>query len=198
MTTPWVVAFVVLWAFVVLLALLVLGSLRQVGSLLERAEAGLAAAARSLIRAGLAPGTKVPPFAAEIIDGSRFTEADLHGTRTVVLFLDSACQSCGQFVHDLTTGYVPSLDAQLVVVSDDRGEAARWAAEGVTVLVQEDRSLAQIFESDRTPHAFVVDENGRVILRGTPNDWDLLRDLARSTEEGGGQEPKVPAAVAAS
>jgi hypothetical protein len=61
------------------------------------------------------------------------------------------------------------------------------------VLVQEDRSLAHLFESAATPHAFVVDHDARVLASGTPNDWDRLRELVTRAERGGGLTEKLPA-----
>lgn len=195
----WVVAFVALWALVILLGLLVLGTLRRLTPLIERAEANLAAAAISASPGGLEPGTVVPAFSGRQADGRVFTEADLTGSDSIVLFVSVACQSCERFIRDLTRTRVPELGARLVVVTDEQDQASELAAStGVVVLVQENRSIARVFESSATPHTFVLDESRRVLASGTPNDWSRLRQLVARSERGGGSKSDVAAASVAS
>jgi hypothetical protein len=198
MSGPWIAAFVALWALVIVLAFLVLGTLRRMAPLLERTEARLAAATQRAEPSGLQPGAIVPAFEAEVFGGGRFTDADLHGARTILLFLGPSCQACERLVDDLDTGRVPELRARLVVVAHDADEAAGFAAGGVTALVQDDRSLARVFESDRVPHAFVIAEGGTVLASGSPNDWEGVQNLLRDSEKGGGRESDIAAAVGAS
>lgn len=198
MSVPWIAAFVALWVVVILLGFLVLGTLRRLAPLIERTEASLSEAAQIVPATGLPRGAMVPAFAAEELGGARFTHSELRGSRKVLLFLGSSCQACERFVHDLRQGSVPDLGARLVVVADDAGEARRFpAANGVTVLVQEDHSLTRLFESDRVPHAFIV-EDGRVLANGWPNDWEGLRNLLIEAQEGGDRESDVAAAAVAS
>ncbi|CAN5217968.1 hypothetical protein BH18ACT12_BH18ACT12_24380 [soil metagenome] len=199
MTAPWIAAFVALWAVVLLLGLLVVGTLRRLVPIIERTQRSLASAGQSATLSGLPPGTTVPAFAIREISGDLFAESDLRGSRTTVLFLGSSCNACEGFVRDLSDGRVPHLQARLVVVADEAEEARGLAtAPGVTLLVQEDRSLARVFESDRVPHAFVIDEEGRVLASGWPNDWEGLQSLVESAEKGGGRENDVTAAAIAS
>lgn len=198
MSTPWVAAFLALWAIVILLAFIVLGTLRRLVPLLERAEASLATANDTARRSGLSPGTPVPAFSARELGGATFTDADLRGSTTIVFFLGSACAACGRFVDDFRAARVPNLGARLVVVADVLEEAENFDAAGVTVLLQRNRSLARVFESDRVPHAFVINEDGHVLANGWPNDWERLEALVREAEEGGGRESDFSSAVVAS
>jgi hypothetical protein len=197
MTGPWIAAIVALWAVVILLGFLVLGTLRRLAPVLERAEASLRVAAGHGTVSGLPPGTLVPRFVASEISGDRFTDADLRGSRTIVLLLGSSCRACERFVADLVSGSVPNFEARLVVVADNPVEAREFVASGATVLVQEDESLARVFESDRVPHAFVIGNDGRVLASGWPNDWDGLQNLL-SEETGGDRESEIAAAAVAS
>lgn len=199
MTAPWIAAFVALWILVLILGLLVLGTLRRLVPLMERFEANVSSGAASPSPGGLSPGTVVPPFRAQEVGGDEFTDADLRGSRTIVLFLGSSCRACERFVRDLVKGRVPALEARLVAVSDDLGAARQLArSEDVTVLVEERRSLARVFESHATPHAFVVGEDGTVLASGTPNDWKRLSDLVARAEKGGGRTSETAAAPVAS
>lgn len=198
MTGLWIAAFVALWALVVVLGLLVLGTLRRLAPLIERVDVSLHAAATDSIR-GLQPGATPSPFMAESIDGLVFTEVDLRGSTTVVLFLGSTCGACERLAEDLESGSVPGLGARLLVVADrlDWAHALAGSAQ-VTVLVDEHRSLARAFETRVVPQAFVVDEHGTVLAGGRTSDWDGIRDLLASVAKGGGRESDVTAAVVAS
>lgn len=198
MTTPWIVAFVALWALVVLLGLLVLGALRRLVPLIERSEELVSSAARSLTIGGLAPGGSVPSFTAEDIHGATFADTDFEEAPTIILFLEPACKACELLVRDLQEGQVPDLGARLVVVSSDRAEAERLARSSeVMVIVDGDRSVARAFQSAVSPQTFVVDEHRMVLASGTPNEWDELRRLVMAAK-GGDRESDVPAAAVAS
>lgn len=197
MTTPWILAFVALWATVVLLGLIVLGTLRRILPVIERAEARLAVAT-SAGPGGLTEGASVPPFTVQSIDGETFTEFDLDDTRTVVLFIGTSCVACERLVDDLENGLAPDLGARLVVVSESAESARRLSGSAdVTVLVDDDRSVAGAFESQIVPHVFVV-EDGTVLASGRPNTWDGMRRLLVGAVEGGGRQSETAAAAAAS
>jgi hypothetical protein len=198
-TAPWIAAFVALWILVLILGLLVLGTLRRLMPLMERFEAGLSVGATSPSPRGLSPGTVVPPFRAQEIGGAVLTDADLRGSTSIVLFLGSSCRACERFIRDLARGRVPALEARLVPVADETDMARELArSEDTTVLVDEHRALARVFESEATPHAFVVGEDGGVLASGTPNDWNRVRDLLARAQKGGGRTSENAAAPVAS
>jgi peroxiredoxin len=193
MTPPWIAAFLTLWVVVSLLALLMLGVLRRVTPVLEQAESRLAD-----LRAhpsGLHPGTTVPSFSVSTLNGGTFSNADLFGSTTIVLFLGSACPACERFVRDLRHGDVPDLGARLVAVAESAEEAEEFAAARARVVIQEAQSLSLLFESDRFPHVFVVDAEARVVASGWPNDWEGVRALVPSVWEGGDRASEIAAAV---
>jgi peroxiredoxin len=195
MTTAWIAAFIALWAFVVVLALLVLGTLRRIVPVIERSEEVIASAAKRLAIGGLPPGTTVPPFTGDEIGGAKFTELDLRGSTTIVLFLGSGCRACEHLVRDLELKQAPEVGARLVVVSGSPAEARLLASSAdVTVLVDEERELARAFESAVAPHAFVIDEYGVVVSSGVPSDWNDVQHLG-STTGGGDRRPNIAAAA---
>lgn len=197
MTTPWIVAFVALAALVILVGLLLLGLLRRITPLLEESQELIGSASRRLTIGGLPPGATVPAFAAEEVGGGVFTQDDLRGEPSVVLFLDDGCAACEGLVADLRSGYAPVLGARLVVITSSRETAAQMNASARIRVIVDEGSVAQAFESVVSPQAFVVDEHGLVRTSGTPNAWDELRQLVDSTK-GGGHRLNVTAASVAS
>jgi hypothetical protein len=195
MTMPWVVAFVALWLVVMLLGLLVLGTLRRLGPVVERSEELLSSAARTLTIGGLPPGATVTPFEAERGDGTAFTSDELLESATAVLFLEPDCSACEDLVNEVDRAHDFPLDVRVVIVSSDRGEAQRLAVQtDATVLVDDDHSIARIFQSVVSPQAFVLDEYGTVKASGTPNQWDELRRLVTTALKGGECAAEVAAA----
>lgn len=181
MSAAWITVVAVLWAFVIVLGSVVIGILRRIAPILERAEAR---GAETPSMTGLPIGSPVPVFAAQEVDGRAFTEAELGGSRTLVLFLGSSCQACDRFVFDLEAGATPDLsDTKLVVVSDADDAGAIAESAEVTVVLDVARSVADAFESNLVPQAFVV-EDGKVAASGRPNDWDGLRNLLNDAKGG--------------
>lgn len=195
MSAAWVAAFVALAGLVVFLALLVLGLMRRFAPLLERTEAALGRMNHDLAPSGLAIGSRIPEFELES-GGTVFTDEDLRGAKAVVLFLGATCQACERFERDLSRSRAPDVGARLVVVTDDSEEALSLAASStVTVVTQQGRSLSRVFESNVTPHAFVLDESGVVLASGTPNDWERLRQLVPRAVRGGEADSSLAAAT---
>jgi peroxiredoxin len=193
MTAPWIAAFLTLWIVVSLVALLTLGVLRRVTPVLEQAENRLAD-----LRAhpsGLHPGTTVPSFSVSELNGGTFTNSDLYGSTTIVLFVGAACRACERFVRDLRNNDVPDLGARLVAVTENAEEARELASASARAVIQEAQSLSLLFKSDRFPHVFVVDAKARVVASGWPNDWEGVRALVPSVREGGDRASEIAAAV---
>lgn len=196
MTDAWIVAFVALWVLVLVIGLLVLGTLRRIVPTLERLESYIPPISADALPRGLSAGAAVPEFEAERAGGGRFAISDLRGSPAFVLFLSEECRPCARFVRDLAKNRVPDLAAKLVVVVESDSLAEQVArAEGAVVLVQRERELADAFDSNVTPHAFVLDADAVVLASGTPNDWTRLRHLADAAAKGGESESSVVAAA---
>lgn len=198
MTAPWIVAFVALASLVILVAFVVLGLLRRIAPLIEQSQELISAASRRLTIGGLPPGATVPRFEADEIGGGVFTDEELRNEPSVVLFLDDGCAACERLVADLESGSALDVHARLVVVTNTREAAGRFASsDRVTVIVDDERSVARAFESVVSPQAFVVNEHGRALASGTPNTWDEMRHLVDEAR-GGGRRSNVTAASVAS
>lgn len=195
MSTPWIAAFAALWLTVFVVAYLVLGMLRRLLPVVTEAEGILADARRRARTGGLDVGARIPDFDVMTVSGERLTRSDLIGSRTMLLFLGPTCPACERFNHDLIEGVVPDLDARLVVVTSDAEQALSLYGVPLAVVADSERVLAGALQSDRTPHAFVVDPDARVAAVGSPNAWDQLRDLLDDTRQGGGDAHAVTASA---
>jgi hypothetical protein len=133
---------------------------------------------------GLSVGATVPAFSAQTAGGGTFTVVDLEGLRTIVLFVSGHCQPCEVFIDDMRRGTNPDLKARLLVAVDAWEEESVGPLHGATVIVQQDHAISAAFDSRATPHAFVLDEERRVIASGLPNDWAALRQLLSSSDGG--------------
>ncbi len=184
MTTPWVVAFVLLWAIVLLLSLFLIGFFRRVSNVLEQAEARLSAASTGAVGSGLGPDSIVGDFEAVDAAGRQVHgHASLKGRR-IYVFLSVDCEPCHTLVDDIRKRGLHSDTAGIVVVLDDAPEARSLELpEALFVIYQQDQSVARAFETMTTPHAFAVDESGVVVDVAVPNTADQLDRLARSLDE---------------
>lgn len=198
MSTPWIVAYAALCVLVLALGVAVLGLLRLVVPQLEQAQSLTERVRTRLRRFGLPAGVVVPAFSAETVEAQLFSDRDLRGRTTALLFLSSTCSACSSLFGDLSRGAVPELDAALVVIvdEDDARELIPASDAGATVLVQHRASLATVFESDRIPHLFVLDEDAAVRVTGSASNW---RDVAEfvSAAKKGGEKAAIPTAAMA-
>lgn len=184
MSAPWIATFTTLFGLVVLLGLIVLGMLRRLIPLMEQAEERLGEALAT--PSALPAGSAIPPFEAKMVDGATFTDLDLRGPSTVVLFVGIKCGACRRFVEDLENGKAPALEERLIAVSDGEEDGHRLArSSDVLVVLDEDRSVARAFKSEIVPHVFVV-EDGVVLANGRANDWSGIEQLLTGAKKGGG------------
>lgn len=199
MSTPWIVAFAALCILVVTLGVIVLGLLRQALPAIEQSHVLIERIGSRLRRFGLPAGMVVPAFTAETIEGEIFTDQELRGRMNALLFIGSSCPTCSRIYRDLVDGHVPHLPAGLVVIVDetDAQDLSAASGNGVTVLTQRRGSVAAVFESDRIPHLFVLDENAAVCLTGSAAGWDDVADLIAAAQKGGGP-PEIPTVAMAS
>jgi hypothetical protein len=189
MTTPWLVAFTLLWAFVILVAFVLVGALRRVTNVLEKAETQLAAEG-----SGVGVMTVVPEFELYRRDGTTISSAELVVEPTIVLFMESSCRPCKQLAVDLD-GFDDKVDeVPFVVVLDDTQPAREFPiSPGVRVLYERGHAVSDLFQSVVTPQAFVLDVGGVVLDRKRPRDYSALRQMAWWQREGGAPKTSVSA-----
>ncbi len=195
MTTPWIVAFAVLWLIVLLTLVVVTGVVRRSISVIEELGSAPADLAFGAEYGGIEPGTLEPDFAASDRAGRLLSRDDLGGEAHVVAFLSSACPPCARLANELHRAS-DVRDLGLVVVLEDT-DAARAIPfpEGVTVLHQHGRAVSEAFESRVTPHAFAVSPDGVVRSVAIPDGVSTLRQLLERAREGGGVREGAPVPV---
>lgn len=178
MTGPWIAAIISLWLLVLLIGLGVIGLVRRMIGVLERVEELV-----SQQPPGAPPLTEIPPF--EVVDeaGRRVSSVDLIGGVTIVLFMESRCKPCRALATSLreSGGTVDGLPILVVADEVDLGRRIGLPPE-MPIFRQEGRSVAKLFMSTATPHAFVVDDAGVVLDRAVPRsaaDLTMLADRQR-------------------
>lgn len=184
MSTPWVIGFLGLWAVVFLEGVLVLGTFRRVSVALETAEGRL----RELPApgpGGLSIGARVPQFVASRADGREFTNEDLRGAISLVLFLASGCPPCQTMVADLNQNPHEIYARLFVILSDESEVLELGLIEAIPVVYQRDGAMARAFQTTAAPHAFLVDDDCSLIASGTPNSIADLRRLNLHGVKGG-------------
>lgn len=186
MSSPWIVAFGVLWVVVLLIALIVVGVLRRITAVLERAEAHLVGGPRGI--RGAPAGTELVDF--EVIDesGDRISSSRLFQASAAVLFVSPKCAPCERLLADLE-GAPELTDGVPLVVIGSRSQAEEHAvsSDSIHVYREIDRSATQAFDSTSTPHVFLVGEGGIVVDSMFPTSASELRRFITKNMRGGDQ-----------
>jgi hypothetical protein len=183
MTTPWIVAFVVLVALNAFLALVVLGLLRRAVSEMEQAQRE-----REALRYGstadhddpheqsyaVVGGTVPPP------PGREWSEL---GDSTVV-FLEAGCEGCQLLATDAAVyrkQAASSGQSLLFVVDEPRGPLGRLPAEIPTV-IDADRSMWHAWNIHSSPVAYFVSSSGFVVGAHHPHTLQEVLDFKSKVE----------------
>lgn len=195
MSAPWIAAVIALWILVITLAIVVVGLLRRVAPLLERAESSLDALPLHLQPGGLEPGSALPTFSAHTPDGASFTDGDVRGHESIVLFFEKDCPACKALEADLRAADVAALEVPIYVVLRDSDEATRFAGLEVDSIVDEGGSVKRAFRSNAAPHVFAISKDAVVTAIGTPNTFNGLRKLAHELRRGGEHRAETRTAV---
>lgn len=167
MSTPWVVAFVVLAIMVVLLAVFVLGLAQRLVEVLRRVEALLGDPTAAPNGVGLAIGAEAPSLPqSRTVDGA---EAEESAADAVVLFVEHDCDPCRVLVTDLR-GRQPELSGlRPVLVSAPTVGWADALAGRWELLADSDRTAFADWRVAGTPLAYVVGADGRIRTKSFPN-----------------------------
>lgn len=185
MSSWWAVSFVALWCVVIALAVLVVALAREVGALHLRLGP----------RGALEIDTEGPPLGAQIpqvrgVDlGGATAVLGGPGSMRMILFASPSCTLCGDVLYAL-----PSLsraDVDGLVVGDTPPDRMRdWRALGIPVISSPEAFTA--YGVPGTPFAVVLDEIGRVLAKGTPNDPEQLEGLLLTARKRSGEVIRVP------
>jgi hypothetical protein len=148
MSGVWLASYIVLWLVVLLLAFLLAGALRQLGLLQLR----LGDDPGALITdTGLERGTEAPDFAAlDAASGEPVSLSDLPAVPRMLVFASPGCLSCRELIPGLNE---------------------------VPMMVDTNGQIEKDYAVTLTPFAYVIDHEGRVVIRGLANDWRQLESL---------------------
>jgi hypothetical protein len=185
MTTPWIIAFALLWSTVGLMAFTLLGLLRRAVAVLEATDLELEAQGWRPSFGGAPHGTVIPEFFVADRAGAQVAWTDLLGDSRVWVFLESHCPPCRQLVSELERSPRFADEVPLAVIMDDSDAGRSYPfPPGTLVFYQADRLASIAFQSSASPHGFAVDAQGRVVDTAIPNTVNDLRRLARAFEGG--------------
>lgn len=190
MNDAWAVSFVVLWLVVLMLAFLLAGALREIGLLRLRVGDDPGAL---ITDSGLERGTTAPDFEAVDPDsGSMVRFSDLPSVARALVFVSPSCVACRTLVPHLnevmkTRG--SEFDFAVVCSGDVEACASFARTNRLDALVLVDRTgdVQEKFAVTLTPFAYLLDHEGRVVIRGVANNWsqlDALLDQEGTLEAG--------------
>ncbi len=179
MSGVWLASYIVLWLVVLLLGFLLAGALRQLGLLQLR----LGDDPGALITdTGLERGTDVPDFTAlDAASGERVSLSDLPAVPRMLVFASPGCLSCRELIPGLNEVRKTRGDWDFVVVCRGDLESCRRFGRmnglEAPMVVDTTGQIEKDYAVTLTPFAYVVDHEGRVVIRGLANDWRQLESL---------------------
>ena len=179
MSGVWLASYVVLWVVVLLLAFLLAGALRQLGLLQLR----LGDDPGALITdTGLERGAEAPDFTAlDSESGELVTLSDLPGVPRMLVFASPGCLSCRELIPGLNEVRKTRAGFDFLVVC--RGDLESCQAFGrmnrleAPMVVDTTGQIEKDYLVTLTPFAYLIDHEGRVVIRGIANDWRQLESL---------------------
>ncbi len=184
MSDTWLATYVLLWIVVAVQSLLLVGALRQLGLLEMRfgAEPG-----PLITKDGLPRGTPAPLFEAQRAFGGVVSLSQYAGRRLLLAFLSPTCTSCKRLIphlNEVRREY--ARDVEVLAICRGMPEVceqfARLHQMSFPVAIDVDDTIAHSYGINLTPFAYLLDQQGRVLIRGIANDWTQLEHLI--AEEG--------------
>jgi hypothetical protein len=135
----------------------------------------------SVNHAGPEPGSRLPDFAAEALDGTPVRSADLVGKRTVLAFFSTSCSACRAKAPDYAARAASLEDSGDVVITilqtapGDNPAAMIAALERAGTLIVQPfpAPLMRTFMVRATPFFYLTDQAGRVASKGISMDAAL-------------------------
>jgi methylamine dehydrogenase accessory protein MauD len=179
MSGVWLASYIVLWVVVLLLAFLLAGALRQLGLLQLR----LGDDPGALITdTGLERGVDAPDFTAVSAEtGELVSLSDLPAVPRMLVFTSPGCLSCRELIPGLNEVRKTRNDFDFLVIC--RGDVESCQAFGrmnrleAPMLVDTNGQIEKDYAVSLTPFAYLIDHQGKVVIRGLANDWRQLESL---------------------
>jgi methylamine dehydrogenase accessory protein MauD len=176
----WLASYIVLWLVVVVLAFLLAGSLRQLGLMQLR----LGDDPGALITdAGLERGTQAPELiAADAETGEPVSLYELPPVPRMLVFASPGCLSCRELIPGLNeVRKTRSGEFDFLVVCRGDIESCRGFGRmnrlEAPMVIDTNGQIEKDYKVTLTPFAYVLDHEGRVVIRGVANDWRQLESL---------------------
>jgi methylamine dehydrogenase accessory protein MauD len=176
----WLASYLVLWLVVLVLAFLLAGSLRQLGLMQLR----LGDDPGALITdTGLERGAQAPDFiAADSETEEPVTLSQLPAAPRLLVFASPGCLSCRELIPGLNeVRKTRQGEFDFLVVC--RGDIESCRAFGRTnrleapMVIDTNGQIEKDYMVTLTPFAYLLDHEGRVVIRGVANDWRQLESL---------------------
>ena len=176
----WLASYLVLWLVVLVLAFLLAGSLRQLGLMQLR----LGDDPGALITdSGLERGAQAPEFiAADSETGEAVALSSLPAVPRLLVFASPGCLSCRELIPGLNeVRKTRSGEFDFLVVCRGDIESCRGFGRmnrlEAPMVVDTNGQIEKDYMVTLTPFAYVLDHEGRVVIRGVANDWRQLESL---------------------
>lgn len=180
MSDVWIASFVVLWIVVLFGIFLLAGTLRQLGLIQMR----LGTDPGALITSeGLDRGSEIPDFSApDVVTGIAVRWSDLPRRRRLLTVISTGCLSCEQLVphlNEIASTHGSELDFMTVCVGDPSACASFVRHTGLRQQTVVDRTgaLERSLDVTLTPFTYLVEDDGRVLIRGIANNWTQIEAL---------------------
>jgi methylamine dehydrogenase accessory protein MauD len=175
------ISYAVLWLMVIGIGAILLGVLRTVYW-----QGGPSDAADVL-------GPHVAPaFRVADLDGNQFSNADIAGQLTALLFASPNCTSCMTTLEQLNALSSKVKGNVVVVCQGSREDCALLGQRHhltQQIVVDEDAEMGRLFKISGTPTAVILDELGRIISVGHPMETEELEELIQSADPTARVEP---------
>jgi methylamine dehydrogenase accessory protein MauD len=176
----WLASYLVLWLVVLVLAFLLAGSLRQLGLMQLRLGDDPGALITDM---GLERGAQAPDFVAQDSEtGEPVTLSELPPAPRLLVFASPGCLSCRELMPGLNeVRKTRKGEFDFLVVC--RGDVESCRAFGrmnrleAPMVVDTNGQIEKDYMVTLTPFAYLLDHEGRVVIRGVANDWRQLESL---------------------
>lgn len=182
----WLVSYIVLWLIVLVLGTLVVLLYRQIGQQYLNTAQGVAGD-------GLKPGTLAPDFAAQNQFGdNQPIRSMLDGKHYLLMVFGSpTCQPCRRLLPDVQQFVNDNSDKVRALWINNRTsheESVRYVQEmnsDLPTISSEDGGLMDRYQVRVTPFIFMLNPNGKVLVKGLANTRQNLDTYLREAEAGG-------------
>lgn len=171
-------SYVLLWILLIATFVLLLGLLRLVG---EYGESGARRKSVLVTDEGIPLSLPAPSFAAADTTG-RSTSFPPPSRRAIAIFLSPACKPCQDLVAPLNRFWERQREAHefFVVIPGAPVEIdafQRLFRPAMPVVPDPDGTISSLFGHDRTPFAYLIDEQGVARIKGVVDDEQTLQAL---------------------